>query len=173
VGLGYHAVRHLFNLPPADHAAALALSAVDASVTAEPLAQQAVASGIATLWPGALYPRQQIEVLLYGGSFIARRPALARRFLAAYRDGAGVLMGLLDGDRLGTELAALANARLPLKDASAYRAAIASAIDPQVRIDRESIARDLAFFESQNFIDGPVALASLFDPSVAPPVEGR
>ena len=71
-------------MPYPQHVGALVNAAVDASVTAEPSATQAIATGAAVRFADDVYPDQQVAVLLYGGDFIRKRRDAAQRFMIAY-----------------------------------------------------------------------------------------
>ena len=68
------------------HLAAYANKAIDASMTNEPTASEAVKKGLAVRFAAndEIYPDQQTAVVLYSEVFARQRPQLAAKFMRAY-----------------------------------------------------------------------------------------
>jgi NitT/TauT family transport system substrate-binding protein len=160
------------NLDYPEHVAALHNGKVDASITTEPEASEAIALGAATRIMGddAWYPNQQISVLIYGGAFIREHRDLARKFMRAYLRGVRYYVGALrDGHFAGPNAAdviAILSAATNLKDPAAYKTMTPSAIDPDGKLNLASMRRDLQYFKDQGLIDGNVRVEDVVDESI-------
>ena len=168
-GLSYNDVEHVFLGYP-QHVAALSSGAVDASVTTEPSATQAVQGGYAVrMTDDKIYPNQQVAVLLYGGDFVKKRADVGRRFMIAYLKGARVYNGALkDGHLAGPaadEVIKVLVAKARIKDAELYKALTPSGINPNGEINRESLEKDLKFYGDNRFLEGKVELDKVLEPS--------
>ena len=77
---------HMVALTFPQHLAAYANKAIDASMTNEPTASEAVKNGLAVRIAGndEIYPDQQTAVVLYSEMFARQRPQLAMKFMRAY-----------------------------------------------------------------------------------------
>ncbi|HET6281576.1 MAG TPA: ABC transporter substrate-binding protein [Polyangia bacterium] len=171
-GLAYPDVTHVPNMAYPQHLAALANGAVDASVTTEPTLTKALEEGVAVRLPGGdAYPNQQISVLLYGGEFIKKQPDVARRFMVAYLKGARDYNDAIkDGHLLGRnadEAVSILASSTHVKDAALIRKVTASGCNPNGRVNRASLQKDLAFFKAAGFIEGTVTVDQAVDDSFA------
>ena len=171
-GLAYADVTHVPNMAYPQHLAALANGAVDASVTTEPTLTKALEEGVAVRLPGGdAYPNQQISVLLYGGDFIKKQPDVARRFMIAYLKGArdyndAIKDGHVQG-RNAEEVVAILASATHVKDAALIRKVTASGCNPNGRVNRASLQKDLAFFKTAGFLEGTVTVDQAVDDSFA------
>jgi NitT/TauT family transport system substrate-binding protein len=172
-GMTYKDVSHVYMGYP-QHVPALANGAIDASITTEPSATQAIASGAAVrLSDDKLYPGQQIAVLLYGGDFIKKRPDVAKRFMVAYVKAARFYNDALkDGHFAGpnaTELIAMLVLDTNVKDAELYRKMTPNGINPDGRVNLDSLKRDFEFYTQQGYLEGkarePATMNAVVDQS--------
>lgn len=168
-GLSYKDTEHEYIGYP-QHVAALMNGAIDASVTTEPSATQAIERGAAVRLPGAdPYPNQQIAVLLYGGDFIKKRPQLAQKFMIAYLKGARFYNDALkDGKFAGpnaAEVIAILIQGSNVKDPALYKKMTPNGIHPDGKINLDSLARDYQFYKEQKYVDGSVKMESVIDTS--------
>ena len=172
-GLAYNDVNHVYMGYP-QHVPALANGAVDASITTEPSATQAIASGAAVRFSDdKLYPGQQIAVLLYGGDFIRKRPDVAKRFMVAYVKAARFYNDALkDGHFAGpnaTELIGMLVQETNVKDAELYRRMTPNGINPDGHVNLDSLKRDFAFYNEQGYLEGkakdPATMNAVVDQS--------
>jgi len=169
-GLKYGDVTHVPNMAYPQHLAALSSGAIDASVTTEPTLTKALEEGVAVRLPGGdAYPNQQISVLLFGGDFIKKQPAVARRFMVAYIKGARDYNDAIKDGHLGgpnaDEVVAILAANTHVKDAAVIRKVTASGCNPNGRVNRASLKKDLAFFKAAGFIEGDVTVDQAVDDS--------
>jgi NitT/TauT family transport system substrate-binding protein len=159
------------NLGYPQHVMALQNKAVDASITTEPSATVAVASGAAVRFAGddEIYPNHQLAVVLYGGSFIKDNPAIARKFMRAYlRAVRDYNDALKDGKLAGpnaAEIVAILNEFTAIKDPAVYKAIITHGCNPDGRVNVASLGTDLQFFKDQGLITGNVSVEQAVDNS--------
>lgn len=171
-GLKYSEVERVFMSFP-QHVIALQNKAVDAAVTTEPSATQAVQSGAAVrvLGKDPLYPYQQVAVVLYAGAFIKNQPDAARRFMRAYvaalRDYSDALKdGKLAGPR-GEEVISILTEYTNVKDPAVYRTITPQGADPNGRVHLPSLKNDLQFFKDQGEVKGSISVEDAIDTSFA------
>ena len=173
VGLKYSDVDTV-NLPFPDHVVALKNKAVDASASVEPGPR----SRSATASPSGQgrrrdHPNHQIAVLLYSEAF-AKQPDAARRFMRAYIQAVRFYNGALrngqhdraecrrsDRDPRGVDAGQGSRA--------IYKAITPTGMNPDGRVNVQSLADDLAFYEEQGLITGDDQDRSVVDtPSSMP-----
>ena len=158
------------NLPFPDHVAALANKAVDASASVEPGPTIAIKNGFAALVKAddEILPNHQIAVLLYSEAF-SKNQIAARRFMRAYLRAVRFYNGSLkDGRMIGPnadEVIAILVQSTPIKDAAIYKAITPTGMNPDGRVNIESLAEDLEFYKQQGLITGEVKLDQLVDHS--------
>ncbi len=168
-GLSYKDVQHIY-MGYSQQVSAFANGAIDAAVTTEPSATQAVESGAAVRFSDdRLYPGQQVAVLLYGGDFIKKQPELARKFMIAYLKGARYYNDALKGGRFAGPTAADVIAILSrdslVKDPSVYSKMVPAGIQPDGQINDASLRKDLQFYKDQGYITSSVTVGQLVDNS--------
>jgi NitT/TauT family transport system substrate-binding protein len=150
--------------------AALTSKAIDASITTEPLASQAINSGIAVrLSDDTLYPGQQVAVLLYGSDLITKRRDVAERFMIAYVKAARIYNDATKGghfDGPGSEAVIdLIMKTTGLKDRDIFKSMIPNGISPDGAVNKDSLAKDLRFFVAEGLIEKPVKVDEVLDMS--------
>jgi NitT/TauT family transport system substrate-binding protein len=167
-GVKYSEVERVFMAFP-QHVLALQNKAVDAAVTTEPSATQAVQSGAAVrvLGKETMYPNQQVAVVLYGGAFIKNQPDVARRFMRAYvaalRDYNDALKeGRLAGPR-SEEVISILTEYTNVKDPAVYRMITPHGANPNGRVHRPSLNNDLQFFKDQGDVKGTISVEDAID----------
>jgi NitT/TauT family transport system substrate-binding protein len=172
VGLSYKDTQHEYISYP-QHVAALMNGAIDASVTTEPSATQAVERGAAVRFTpqGDPYPNQQIAVLLYGGDFIKKSPQIAKKFMVAYLKGARFYNDALkDGKFAGpnaAEVIDILTHNSNVKDPALYKKMTPNGINPDGTMNDESLRKDLAFYKEQGYLEGSAGLDQVVDTSFA------
>jgi NitT/TauT family transport system substrate-binding protein len=170
VGLKYSDVETV-DMPLPDHVAALKNKSVDASASVEPGPTLAIKGGDAVLIKSddEILPNHQIAVLLYAEEFAAKRPVAARQFMRAYiravRFYNGALAnGRLDGANADEVIAILAEAT-PIKSREIYKLITPTGMNPDGRVNKSSLAYDLAFYTEQGLVKGAVNLDDAIDGS--------
>jgi NitT/TauT family transport system substrate-binding protein len=171
VGLRFSDVETL-NLPFPDHVVALHNKAVDGSASVEPGPTIAIKYGDAVLVKAddEIIPNHQIAVLLYSEGFAGKADP-ARRFMRAYMRAVRFYNGALkDGHMAGPnadEVISILSAATPIKDPDIYRAITPTGINPDGKVNVQSLADDLAFYREQGLVEGEVKLDQLVDQSFA------
>jgi NitT/TauT family transport system substrate-binding protein len=150
-------------LPFPDATIAMGNNAIDAAILTEPFVAQLVRNGIGVRWKGAeeIYPGHQITALLYGPDFAARQEP-ATRFLAAYVRGARDYNTLINSsDR--TPLYEILAAHTPIKDLNIYPAMSPSNIDPDGKLNVDSLRADQDLWASEGYVEQRADFATAVD----------
>jgi NitT/TauT family transport system substrate-binding protein len=167
VGLKYSDVDTV-NMPFPDHVAALGNKGVDASASVEPGPTIAIKNGFAVLVKGddEIIPNHQIAVLLYSENF-GNKPEVAKKFMRAYLKGVRFYNGALkDGRMIGPnadEVIAILAESTPIKDAAIYKAITPTGMNPDGKVNIQSLADDLAFYKEQGLITGDIRAEQVVD----------
>jgi NitT/TauT family transport system substrate-binding protein len=169
VGLSYKDVQHEYLSYP-QHVSALQNGAVDAAITTEPSATQAVERGYAVRLPmDKVYPDQAVAGLFYGGEFIAKSPDVARRFMVAYIKGARVYNDALKDGKFagpaGEEVIKILSQDSNVKDVALYRKMTPNGMHPDGRVNEASVKKDLQFYRDQGYLEGNVTAEQVLDMS--------
>ncbi len=170
-GLGWNDVK-VVNLDYPNHVAALQNGKVDASITTEPEASEAVLLGGATRIMGddAWYPNQEISVMIYSGAFIREHRDLARKFMRAYLRAARYYIGALKNGHFAgpnaADVISILQATTSLKDPEAYKTLTPGSIDPNGKLNLASMRKDLQYFRDQGLIEGNVKVEDVVDESI-------
>jgi NitT/TauT family transport system substrate-binding protein len=151
--------------------AGLANRALDAAVLIEPSLSAAVARGLVATWePGygstAFGGAYQASLVFYSGQFAAQTD-LARRFMVAYLKGVRAYNdaflrgeGRADAVRILTETTAI-------KDPAVYDLMQMAGLDPDGRINQQSLERELSYYRARGYYTGPVTPDQVIDSSFA------
>jgi NitT/TauT family transport system substrate-binding protein len=168
VGLKYSDVETV-DMPLPDHVAALKNKSVDASASVEPGPALAVRNGDAVVIKSddEILPNHQIAVLLYAEEFARKQSEAAKKFMRAYiravRFYNGALRdGRLDGPNADAVIAILAEAT-PIKSRDIYKLITPTGMNPDGRVNKASLAYDLAFYAEQGLVKGAVNLDDAVD----------
>jgi NitT/TauT family transport system substrate-binding protein len=154
-----------------DHVAALKNRSVDAAASVEPGPAMAIGAGDAVLVKSddEIIPNHQIAVLLYAETFAQQHPDSARRFMRAYLRAVRFYNGALKDGRLdgpnAEEVIAILAAATPVKSRAIYKAITPTGMNPDGKVNRQSLADDLAFYTEQGLINGHVGLDAVVDDS--------
>jgi NitT/TauT family transport system substrate-binding protein len=172
-GLKYSDVTHVYLGFPS-MAAALDNGAIDAGALAEPAATIAERAGYAVRVMGndQIYPNQQLTVLMYAGTFIDSRRAVAQRFMLAYLKAVRFYNDALVGGHLrgrtADDVVAILTEMTGTKDPSIFRAMTASANDPNGHVDVASLKADALTLYDLGFVTSPnINLNDALDESFA------
>jgi NitT/TauT family transport system substrate-binding protein len=159
------------DLPLPDHVIALKNKSVDAAASVEPAPTLAIRNGDAVLVKAddEIIPNHQIAVLLYAEDFARRHVEAGRRFMRAYIRAVRFYNGALKDGRLdggnAEEVIAILSAATPIKSRDIYKAITPTGMNPDGRVNRDSLAYDLAFYAEQGLIKGRVDLDDVIDDS--------
>jgi NitT/TauT family transport system substrate-binding protein len=169
-GLNLDSVEIVY-MPFPQHVVALTNKAVDASVTTEPSASEAIIMGSAVRLIGddVVYPNHQLAILMFGGEFIKNSPDLARAFMKAYiRAVRDYNFALKDGRLAGPnaeEIISILTQQTTIKDPNTFRRITPNGVDPNGRLNIQSLEKDLKFYKDQGLIEGRVSVADAVDTS--------
>jgi NitT/TauT family transport system substrate-binding protein len=158
------------NMPFPDHVAALSNKGVDASASVEPGPTIAIKNGFAVLVKAddEIIPNHQIAVLLYSENF-GKKPDVANKFMRAYLKGVRFYNGALkDGRMIGPnadEVIAILAESTPIKDPAVYKAITPTGMNPDGKVNVQSLADDLAFYKEQGLITGDIKADQVVDHS--------
>ncbi|HXP93819.1 MAG TPA: ABC transporter substrate-binding protein [Candidatus Binatia bacterium] len=150
---------------------ALKNASVDAAISLEPFATEAVESGAAVRIMGddEFYPNQEISVIMYGGSFIKNHRDLGLKFMRAYLKAVRYYNGALAHGRLAgpnaDDVIKILLDSMPIKDASIFRKLTPSGDNPNGHAYLASMRFDFAFFKAQGLIQGTVKPEDVVDDS--------
>ena len=150
------------------HVLALQNKAVDAALTTEPSATEAIRRGVAVKVMGddEIYPDHQLAVILYSGQFINDQPDAARRFMRAYihavRDYNDALVGAHRRPN-ADEIISILTEYTPIKDPAIYRAISAQGCNPDGAVNEASLAIDLQFYKDEGHVQGSVTVEQAVD----------
>ncbi|MDB5727007.1 MAG: transporter substrate-binding protein [Noviherbaspirillum sp.] len=154
-------------------ALALQNKALDAAFVTEPSATRALQNGWAVKFADgdAVYPGQQLAVVLYGGHFIKSKPDAARKVMRAYiRAARDYNDALKDGKLIGPnadEIISILVQSTSEKDAKIYKEMIANGTNPDGKVDVASIKKDYQFFKEQGLLTADVDVDKVVDNSFA------
>ena len=167
VGLKYSDVETV-NLPFPNHVAAYSNKAVDAGASVEPAPTIAIRQGFAVLVKAddEIIPNHQIAVLLYSENF-TKKPDIARRFMRAYikavRFYNGALKdGMMQGPNADEVIAILAEST-PIKDPAIYKSITPTGMNPDGKVNLQSLKDDAAFYREQGLITGDIRVEDVVD----------
>lgn len=156
------------------HLPAYANKAIDASMTNEPTATQAVKTGLAVRVAGndEIYPNQQTAVVLYSELFMRERPQQALKFMRGYiRAVREYNDALKDGKLAGPnaeEVVSILTEFTFIKDPSIHREVTPAAIDPDGRLSLAGLRNDLEFFKQLKMLQDPtMTVERIVDTTIA------
>lgn len=170
VGLHYSDVQTV-DLPFPDHVVALKNKSVEASASVEPGPTIAVKNGDAVVIKSddEILPNHQIAVLLYSEDFALKHRDEATRFMRAYIRAVRFYNGALKDGRLAgpnaDDVIAILSEATPIKSRAIYDAITPTGMNPDGRVNGDSLAYDLAFYTEQGLIRGAIRLDDVLDPS--------
>ena len=169
-GLKYSDVETV-DLPLPDHVVALKNKSVDASASVEPGPALAIRNGDAVLIKSddEILPNHQIAVLLYSEEFAFKQSEAAKKFMRAYIRAVRFYNGALANGRLdgpnADEVIAILSEATPIKSRDIYKAITPTGMNPDGRVNKASLAYDLAFYTEQGLVKAAVNLDDAVDGS--------
>jgi NitT/TauT family transport system substrate-binding protein len=151
--------------------AALVNGSIDAAIAVEPSITTALKqeSAVVLRWLSEDYPGHQIAVQIIGPTLV-ERPELARRFSLAYLRGA---RDWNDAIKHGVGIEELARLLAPHNgldaavNADLLRRHGFTSIDPDGRINKESMAYDIGWFVEGGHVERPIDLDQFVDTQYA------
>src|SRR5207237_293639 len=137
----------------------------------EPAAAIAVRNGDAVVVKSddEILPYHQIAVLLFSEEFVNKRADAARRFMRAYIRAVRFYNGALRNSRFqganAEEVIAILSESTPIKSRDIYATVTPTGMNPDGRVNKASLAYDLAFYTEQGLVKGAVNLDDAVDGS--------
>lgn len=157
---------NLVTMSHADMVTALANGSIDAGLPIEPFVAEAVAKGVATIWKrdDEVAPRQQVAVVLYGPKFVENRD-LARRFMLAYIKGARYYNDSFDKKDAAKrkDVVGILVRNTAVKDTDLYTKMVMPGIDPNGRVNLDSLANQQDYFLAKGSQKTRVDLKQIVD----------
>lgn len=159
---------HYTSLSFTDMISAFANGAIDAAIVIEPYISRIEALGTAVRWRGVseFYGNHQVAAILYGPGFVREQQEVARRWMIAYIRGLRDYNDAFGPKRQGRdEVIQILAKHTPIKDPRDYEAMRPAGLDPDGKLNLESIARDLEYYQRAGHVTQPIDLAQVIDTS--------
>jgi len=158
-------------IPFVEQVAALANSSVDAAVTLEPFAMRVAERGAGQTiqYLNDVYPNHQVAFVMISNKLI-ERPELARAFASAYLRGARDYERARQFGQNVEEIAGFLskyNQQPAQLVGSVFRNGGMTAIDPDGRINVESVQHDINWYRDRKYVDGDVSASAFVDSQYA------
>ncbi len=167
-GLSYGEVEHVYLGYP-QQVTALMNGAIDAAVTTEPSATQALESGAAVRLRADIYPDQAVAALFYGGDFIKKSPEVAKKFMIAYLKGVRVYNDALKNGKFAgpaaDEVIRILVQDSNIKDPALYRKMTPNGNNPDGKLNEASLKKDFQFYKDQGYLEGTITVEQVVDHS--------
>jgi NitT/TauT family transport system substrate-binding protein len=116
-----------------------------------------------------ILPNHQIAVLLYSEEFAIKQSEAAKKFMRAYIRAVRFYNGALANGRLdgpnADEVIAILSEATPIKSRDIYKAITPTGMNPDGRVNKASLAYDLAFYTEQGLVKAAVNLDDAVDGS--------
>ncbi len=153
------------------HVVALVNKGVDAGLTAEPAATQAIVAGagVRIMSDDVIDPYHQAAVVLYSAAFGRDKHDAAVGYMRAYLRAVRFYNGALAGGRLAgpgaDEVIAILTEYTAIKDAAVYRQISPQGCNPDGYVNVASLKKDFTFYQKQGWIEGKVSVDEVVDNS--------
>jgi NitT/TauT family transport system substrate-binding protein len=154
-----------------DQIVAFGNGAIDAGNIIEPSLSAAVSRGLLSTWEqgrastafGGVY---QAATVVFSGQFAAQTD-VARRFMLAYLKGVRVYNDAFVKGEGRADVIRLMTENTTVRDPAAYEGMNMAGLDPDGRINRQSLQLDMDYFRQRGYYTGPTTLDTLTDMSFA------
>jgi NitT/TauT family transport system substrate-binding protein len=149
-------------------AVGLANKAIDGAITLEPFVTQGIAQGSAIFLVGdeAIMPLRLGCAVAFGEKLVKDR-ALGKRFLRAYLRGARDYNDAIFKDKDRAAIVQILVDKYPVKDPAMYDRMMPLYIDPNGRINTESLEMDVRFYRQQGTLTAEPSISKLVDTTYA------
>jgi NitT/TauT family transport system substrate-binding protein len=154
---------HIQPLAFPEQPAALSNKALDAAMTAEPFATQAINAGFAvrlTTWD-KMVPNQQIAGYAYSAKFIQNRDA-ATKWMTAYVQGIRAYDDAFLKNKDKDQIIEIMAKETPIKDVKLWGQMIPAGLNPNGKLNVKSIEEQEEFFKKLNLIAATTPAPSTF-----------
>jgi len=146
--------------------AGLTRRAIDIAIQTEPTATASVVVGVATKWRevSAVAPGMQNSVILFSADFIAHQPELASRWMTAYLQGVRDFHTAFHAGGVGREdVISILAKWTPVKDTTFYDQMGFPYIDPNGRVNLDSLRDFLTWFRAQGLVNATITVEQVID----------
>jgi len=150
----------------ANMTAGFASRAIDIAVQTEPTATASVAAGVATKWREVsdVAPGMQNSVILFSADFIAQQPELASRWMTAYLQGVRDFHTAFHAGGVGRgDVVSILAKWTPVKDTALFDQMGFPYIDPNGRVNLDSVRDLLSWFRGQGLVNSAVNVDQVVD----------
>jgi len=148
-------------------ATALANGSIDVALPIEPFVTHIVEQGVGVIWKrdDEVVPGHQVAVVLYSPKFIETKPELAHKFMLAYLKGARDYNdAFVKKDAMKRrDVVQILIRNTPVKDPALYDKMVMPGIDPNGRVNLESLARQQEWFVAKGAQKTKVDLSKAVD----------
>jgi NitT/TauT family transport system substrate-binding protein len=155
-------------LPFPEMLAGLANNSVDAATELEPFIAQGEARGILARWKLGveIYPGQQLATIFYGPSMTQSDSGLGNRFILAYARGLHAYNDAFGPKRSNwAEMVAILIKHTPVKDPALYEQMGWSYINPNCRLNVQTLTEDLEWYLRNGWVTERPDLTRVIDNS--------
>ncbi len=145
---------------------ALGNGAIDLAVLSEPAATLALDRGVGELWmrADAIIPNHLTSLIWAAPQFVAQRDVAQRFMVAALKSVRLYNDAFVKRDpRAREQVIDVFLKYTPVKERDLYDRMVFQYLDPDGRINRESVANDLAYYLAAGHVTGPVDVDGLLD----------
>jgi NitT/TauT family transport system substrate-binding protein len=152
-----------------DQMAAFANGSIDVSALVEPFVTRGVEQGLFVKIAGSdqLEPNVMNAALLYGGAFGKGRSDVAQRFMIAYLKAARFYNDALKGGHLAgrtaNDVIPILTKYTAIKDPAVFRKIVPNGLDPDGKINLESLANDARVFQEAGLTSGEISASAVVD----------
>ncbi len=151
----------------ADMRNALANGSIDMAVPIEPFVTQIAQSGVGVILQrdDVVVPKHQVAVILYGPKFVEQKPDVARRFMLAYIKGARLYNDAFEKKDpvKRKDVIDILVKSTTVKDATLYDKMVMPGLDPNGRVNVESLAEEQDWFLKKGSQKAQVDLKKVVD----------
>lgn len=158
-------------LAHADMAAALANGSIDVALPIEPFVTHIAEKGIGVIWKrdDEILPGHQVAVVLYSPKFVEDKAELAHKFMLAYLKGARDYNDAFVKKDAGKrrEVVQILTRDTSIKDPALYDKMVMPGIDPNGRVNLESLAHQQEWFLAKGSQKARVDLSRVVDTQFA------
>lgn len=145
--------------------AALGNRALDAGIQIEPLLTLGQANGLFSIAARSdeLYPNLQSGFIVYSADFARTQPDAARRWMVGYLRGSRAYYDAFEKGRERAEVVEVLARTTSVKDLSLYDRMVASYMDPNGRMDVQSLIDAQDWYAAHGFIPQKIDVQRLVD----------
>lgn len=151
-----------------DMVTALSTGAIDGGVMIEPFISRVVSDGSGVRWKGnvdIMGGDQQVAVIVYSAQFAGKQD-VAQRWMNAYIRGVRDYNDAFGPKRQGyADVVNILAQNTTVTDPKVYEHMVPAGLDPDGKLDVQSMQNDLEYYRASGQVKDPVDLASLVDTS--------